>query len=99
MIKIDEMKIEIEGSGNDLFRDIRTFIELFTNNERISKIAFGKGYEYVSEFFNIDCLLRMIFTICSVNKDEFYNLLGSIEKITEECKDGKFKLVFQKFDK
>lgn len=95
MIKIDEMKIEIAGSGNELFRDTRTFIELFTNNESFSKIAFGGGYEYVSKFFDIDCLLRIIFTICGANKDEFYRLLDSIEKIMSECNDGKFKLIYQ----
>lgn len=95
MIKIDGLKIAIEGSGNDLFRDTRTFIELFTNNESISKIAFGEGYENVSKFFNIDCLLRIIFTICGANKDEFYRLLDSVEKIIDECDDGKFKLIYQ----
>lgn len=99
MIKIDGMKIEIAGSGNDLFRDTRTFIELFTNNESITKIAFGEGYEYVSKFLNIDSLLRMTFTICSTNKDEFQHLLKSIEKIIDECNDGKFKLVYQEREK
>lgn len=95
MIKIDGMKIEIAGSGNDLFRDTRTFIELFTNNESISKIAFGEGYENVSKFFNIDCLLRIIFTICSVNEAEFNRLLDSIIEITDDCKNEKFKLIFK----
>ena len=95
MIKIDGMKIVIEGSGNDLIRDIKAFIELFTNNESISKIAFGKGFENVSEILNIDVLLRIIFTICGTNKDEFHNLLKSIEKIIDECNDGEFILEYQ----
>lgn len=99
MIKIDGNKIFITGSGNDLIDDIQTFIDLFTNNESISKIAFGEGFEKVSKIFTIDSLLRNIFTICGTNKDEFYNLLKSIEKITDECIDGEFILEYQEGEK
>lgn len=32
MIKINEKKIVIEGTGEDLVRDIKTFIELFQDS-------------------------------------------------------------------
>lgn len=99
MIKIDGIKIITEGSRNDLVEDIKIFIELFTNNELFSKIAFGKGFEIVSKIFNIDVLLRIIFTVCGTNRDEFHNLLKSIEKIIDECNDGEFILEYQDREK
>lgn len=98
MIKIDGMQIVIEGSEKDLIKDIEAFIALFTNNELIEKIAFGNGYEHVSQFFSIDNLLRYIFTICSAQKDEFKNLLISISKIIDECDNGTFKLLYEEVD-
>ena len=95
MIQIDGKKIIIEGNFDNLIKDIGTFVELFSKNENISKLGFGIGFEEVSEILDIELLLRIIFTACSINKVEFKNLLDSIEKILEECKNDKFKLIYQ----
>ena len=95
MIKIKNKTMAIEGKIDEINDDVITFIETFMNNKSIIKRSIGENYDNISDYFSTDTLIRYLFTICSVDEDEFHKFLKSIEKIIDEIDSGKFVLIYK----
>ena len=95
MIKVKNKAMTVKGTMNEINDDVITFIETFMNNKSISKLTIGKIYDNISNYFCVETLLRYIFTICSLNEDEFHNLLKSVYKILDEINSGEFTLIYK----
>lgn len=88
MIIIDKDKMEVIGTFDVVLDNLQFF---FYN----SMIAKKSDSDLVNELLSFDNYIRMMYTIASVNKNEFVNFLKVNQKILKDIQEGNFKLIFR----